>query len=142
MSSMQACLEELGVKESLLSDEQFQFLDENGYLILPTALDRATVDSARGSRFDELVALEGDKAGIEVSQEAGSDRLANLVDKDPLFDRCWTYPAQLAAVVHVFAGRNFKLHSVNGRSAHPRPWVAGAPPGLARGRPSGRLPRL
>ena len=54
-----------------------------------------------------------------MSQEAGSDRLANLVDKDPLFDRCWTYPAQLAAVVHVFAGRNFKLHSVNGRSAHP-----------------------
>ena len=32
------------------------------------------------------MAQEGDAAGIEVSQEAGSDRLANLVDKDPLFN--------------------------------------------------------
>ena len=118
MSSMQTCLEELGVKESLLSDEQLEFLDEKGYLVLPLALDTETVTALR-SRFDELVALEGDKAGIEVSQEAGSDRLANLVDKDPLFDWCWTYPPQLAAVGHVFAGRDFKLHSVNGRSAHP-----------------------
>ncbi len=118
MSSMQTCLEELGVKESLLSDEQLELLDEKGYLILPAALDPASIDALR-SRFDELVAQEGDAAGIEVSQEAGSDRLANLVDKDPLFDRCWTYPPQLAAVSHVFAGRDFKLHSVNGRSAHP-----------------------
>jgi ectoine hydroxylase-related dioxygenase (phytanoyl-CoA dioxygenase family) len=116
--TMSACLEELGVKETLLSDEQLRFLDEQGYLILPAALDAATTQALR-RRFDELVAAEGERAGIEVSQEEGSDRLANLVEKDALFDRCWNYPPQLAAVAQVFAGHEFKLHSVNGRSAHP-----------------------
>lgn len=118
MSSMTMCLGQLGVKESLISDEQFEFLDEYGYLVLPQTLDGAAVQALR-ARFDELVASEGDQAGIEVSQEAGADRLANLVDKGPLFDVCWTYPPQLAAVAHVFSGREFKLHSVNGRSAQP-----------------------
>jgi ectoine hydroxylase-related dioxygenase (phytanoyl-CoA dioxygenase family) len=118
MLSMAECLEELGVKESMLSDEELNFLDQNGYLILPRALDTVTVAALR-ARFDDLVASEGDRAGIEVSQEVGSDRLANLVNKDRLFDHCWTYPPQLAAVTHVFAGHDFKLHSVNGRSAHP-----------------------
>ena len=47
MSSMQTCLEELGVKESLLSDEQLELLDEKGYLILPAALDPASIDALR-----------------------------------------------------------------------------------------------
>jgi ectoine hydroxylase-related dioxygenase (phytanoyl-CoA dioxygenase family) len=118
MSSMAVCLEELGVKDSLVSDEQYRFLDTYGYLILPGALEASTVSALR-ARFDDLVSSEGDRAGSEVSQEEGSDRLANLVDKDPRFDSCWTYPPQLAAVNHVFAGHDFKLHSVNGRSAHP-----------------------
>lgn len=118
VSSMEECLEELGVKEGLLSDDQYGFLDENGFLILPGALNPSLVASLR-ERFDHLVAAEGDQAGIEVSQEEGSDRLANLVDKDPLFEHCWTYPPQLAAVKHVFGGQEFKLYSVNGRSAHP-----------------------
>ncbi|HTT90811.1 MAG TPA: phytanoyl-CoA dioxygenase family protein [Acidimicrobiales bacterium] len=118
MSSMAACLEELGVKGSLLSDEQYNFLDTYGYVILPGALDGPSISALR-ARFDELVASEGELAGSEVSQEEGSDRLANLVDKDPRFDSCWTYPPQLAAVSHVFGGHDFKLHSVNGRSAHP-----------------------
>jgi ectoine hydroxylase-related dioxygenase (phytanoyl-CoA dioxygenase family) len=118
MSLMATYLEELGVTEPTLSEQQLDFLDENGYLVLPGALDAATVEALR-KRFDELVTSEGDQAGIEVSQEVGSDRLANLVDKGPLFDRCWTYPPQLEAVSHVFAGHDFKLHSVNGRSAHP-----------------------
>ncbi len=91
MSSMAECLEELGVKDPMLSEEELDSLDQNGFLILHGALDTATVHALR-ARFDDLVALEGDQAGIEVSQEAGSDRLANLVEKDPLFDRCWTYP--------------------------------------------------
>ncbi len=118
MSSMAECLEELGVKDPMLSEEELGSLDQNGFLILPGALDTATVHALR-ARFDDLVASEGEQAGIEVSQEVGSDRLANLVEKDSLFDYCWTYPPQLSAVMRVFAGHDFKLHSVNGRSAHP-----------------------
>ena len=115
---MRMCLEELGVKGSLYPMSQSSS-GRKGYLMLPVRHSTPPRLIALKSRFDKLVAPEGAQAGIEVSQEGGSDRLANLVDKDPLFDRCWTYPPQLAAVSHVFAGRDFKLHSVNGRSAHP-----------------------
>jgi ectoine hydroxylase-related dioxygenase (phytanoyl-CoA dioxygenase family) len=118
MVSMAGCLQELGVGERLLSDDDYEFLDENGFLVLAAALDSSTVAGLR-ERFDDLLVSEGDRAGAEVSQEAGSDRLANLVDKDPLFDRCWTYPPQLDAVRHVFVGQDFKLYSLNGRSARP-----------------------
>ena len=88
---------------SLLSDEQLELLDEKGYLILPAALDPASIDALRVALRRTSGTRRRCGRGIEVSQEAGSDRLANLVDKDPLFDRCWTYPPQLAAVSHVFA---------------------------------------
>ncbi len=52
-------------------------------------------------------------------QEAGTDRLANLVDKGAVFDNCWNYPLQLAAVAHVLSWREFKLTSLNTRSALP-----------------------
>ena len=34
------------------------------------------------ARLAELLASEGDRAGLEVHQEAGTDRLADLVNKD------------------------------------------------------------
>ena len=118
MSAMAQCLAELGVTELALSAEQKRLLDEEGYLPLPGALDGAAL-GALHARFDALVTAEGDRAGIEVSQEDGAARLGNLVDKDALFDRCWNHPLQLAAVAHVFGGHEFKLHSVNGRAALP-----------------------
>ena len=64
-----------------------------------------------------MLAAEGDKAGLEVHQEAGTDRLADLVNKDPVFDVCFTSPRLLACVAHVLA--DFKLSSLNFRAALP-----------------------
>jgi len=44
--------------------------------------------------------------------------LSNLVDKDPLFEICFTHPKVLAAIAHVLA-YDFKLSSLNGRFALP-----------------------
>ena len=107
----------LGVSDDLLSLEERTFLDEQGYLPLPGILSDAQVEALR-RRYDELVAEEGDKAGTEVHQEAGTNRLADLVNKGEIFEVCFTHPKVLAAIRHVL-GPELKLSSLNGRAALP-----------------------
>jgi ectoine hydroxylase-related dioxygenase (phytanoyl-CoA dioxygenase family) len=105
------------INESLLTAEQKGQLDEEGYLVFPNAISGEDARSL-AARYDEIVAVEGDRAGIEVHQEEGTVRLANLVDKGPMFDVCWAHPLLLASVARVFR-RPFKLNSLNGRAALP-----------------------
>ena len=69
------------------------------------------------AQLAELLAAEGDQAGIEVHQETGTDRLANLVNKGEMFRPCFTHPRVLACVAHVLG--DFKLSSLNFRAALP-----------------------
>jgi ectoine hydroxylase-related dioxygenase (phytanoyl-CoA dioxygenase family) len=107
-----------GATRSTLTTSQRDDLDEQGFLALPGALDPAALATVQ-ALFDEIVASEADRAGSEFKQEEGATRLANLVDKDPLFDRCWNNPLQLAAVGHVLGWHELKLFSLNGRAALP-----------------------
>lgn len=63
----------------------------------------ASTPPARSDPF----AAEGERAGLEVHQEAGTDRLADLGNKDPVFDVCFTDPRLLAGVAPVLG--EFKL---------------------------------
>jgi ectoine hydroxylase-related dioxygenase (phytanoyl-CoA dioxygenase family) len=101
----------------VLSPEQKQQLSQQGYL----RVEGAIAPELRGrvlERLETLYAAEGDRAGSEFKQEPGARRLANLVDKDPLFAECITVPRLLACVQHVI-GERFKLSSLNARSANP-----------------------
>ena len=71
-SQLAEALGALNVAAGLLTVEQERLLDEQGFVFLPGLLEQSTalVDLAR--RFDELVAFEGDAAGVEVHQEAGT----------------------------------------------------------------------
>jgi ectoine hydroxylase-related dioxygenase (phytanoyl-CoA dioxygenase family) len=117
-SQLAEALGALGVERGLLTADQQRQLDEQGFVSLPGLLDQSTM-AGLARRFDELVASEGDAAGIEVHQEAGTARLANLVDKGPVFDACWNHPVVLAAVAHVYDWRPFKINSLNARAALP-----------------------
>jgi ectoine hydroxylase-related dioxygenase (phytanoyl-CoA dioxygenase family) len=115
-AELASALAALGASPGLLSIADREMLDEQGYLPLPHILDAETV-RVLSRRFDELVTEEGDRAGLEAHQEAGTARLANLVDKGPVFDLCWNNPRQLAAVAHVLGWHDFKVFSLNGRAA-------------------------
>ncbi len=115
--NMQMALSAFGVTDTTLSPAEKQQLDKNGFLPLPSILSAAEAEALR-ARFQELIDEEGDEAGLEVHQEAGTERLANLVDKDPLFEICFTQPQVLAAMNHVLQG-DFKLSSLNGRASLP-----------------------
>lgn len=114
---IQTALEALGVRDDTLSDEEKQFLDENGYLPLHDVLTPERT-AAMTTRLMALAEAEATAAGTEFQQEPGTVRLANLADKDPLFEICFTHPRVLAAIAHVLSG-DLKLSSLNGRFALP-----------------------
>ena len=133
--TMEEALYALGVRDDTLTDEEKARLDRDGYLPLPGILNPEQV-TRFGARLDELTAQEGEDAGKEVHQEAGTDRLSDLVNKDPMFEVCFTHPRVLAGIARVL-GPNFKLSSLNARAALPgmglqalhADWGGAVPPG-------------
>lgn len=109
-------LRELGVTEDTLSAEEKADLDRNGFLPLYEILTQGEVDKFN-ARLAEITAAEGAEAGLEVHQEEGTDRLADLVNKDPMFEVCLSHPRVLAAIHHVLG--TFKMFSLNSRAALP-----------------------
>ena len=113
---MASALAELGVTASTLDAETTERLDRDGYAPLPGVLDGAQLEAIR-ARLAELLAAEGDQAGLEVHQEAGTDRLADLVNKGEMFWPCFTDSRVAACMAHVLG--DFKLSSLNFRAALP-----------------------
>jgi ectoine hydroxylase-related dioxygenase (phytanoyl-CoA dioxygenase family) len=82
-----------------------------------------------------LLAAEGERAGLEVHQEKGTDRLADLVNKGAVFEPCFTEARVLACVGEVLG--EFRLSSLNFRAALPghgrqalhADWGGPVPPG-------------
>lgn len=115
--NMDTALQNLGVRDSTLTDDERKQLDEMGYLFLPSLIPIDLVDSFR-SRLGQLMEEEGEDAGKEVHQETGTLRLSDLINKDQIFDFCYTHPRLLAAVRHILTD-DFKVHSLNCRFALP-----------------------
>ena len=113
---MATALAGLGVTRASLDPDTRDRLDREGYAPLPGVLSAGQVTAIR-VRLAELLAAEGDQAGVEVHQEAGADRLADLINKGPMFDVCFTDPGVLACIAHVLG--DFKLSSLNFRAALP-----------------------
>jgi ectoine hydroxylase-related dioxygenase (phytanoyl-CoA dioxygenase family) len=113
---IRTALRELGVSPQHLSAAQKARLDKDGFLLLPGVLSPGQLQVIRG-RLAELSAAEGDQAGTEVHREEGTDRLSDLVNKDPVFEVCFTCPQVLAAIAYVLG--DFTLSSLNSRAALP-----------------------
>jgi ectoine hydroxylase-related dioxygenase (phytanoyl-CoA dioxygenase family) len=116
MVDIRTALRDLGVSPGQLSAAEKARLDEDGFLPLPGILSAGQLEVIR-DRLAELTTAEGQQAGAEVHQEDGTDRLADLVNKDPVFQMCFTCPQVLAAMAHVLD--DFTLSSLNSRAALP-----------------------
>jgi ectoine hydroxylase-related dioxygenase (phytanoyl-CoA dioxygenase family) len=113
---MATALTELGVTDAILDAETRERLDRDGYAPLPGVLSGAQLEAIR-ARLTDLLAAEGEQAGLEVHQEAGTDRLSDLVNKGEMFRPCFTDPRLLACMAYVLG--DFKLSSLNFRAARP-----------------------
>lgn len=109
----------------MLTSEEIDFLEKNGYLNLGPLLTPEEV-KAVNNRITELLTEEGENAGSELAdskyirhpKEEGADRLADLVNKGEVFDVFYTHPKVLAAMEAVL-GQEYKLSSLNYRAAKP-----------------------
>ena len=110
-------LYELGVRDDTLSDDDIESLDRNGFLRVENALTPEQVEVQR-RRVYELIEMEGEDAGLEVHKEEGADRLGDLVNKDDIFDICFTHPKLLASIRHIVGG-DFRMGALNARNVHP-----------------------
>jgi ectoine hydroxylase-related dioxygenase (phytanoyl-CoA dioxygenase family) len=97
-------------------------LDELGFVLFPALLSAAQV-ARFNERIEELFQLEGGNAGSEFKTEPGARRIANAVDKGRIFEEVIGTPEVLAAVEAVL-GPDFKLSSLNIRSANPHNGLA------------------
>lgn len=105
-----------------MTERQRIELDRDGYTVLPDFMSGGLLAALR-KRVDELFAIEGCRAGSEFKQEEQTRRLANLVDKGEVFENAIAMPDVFECVEHVL-GPEFKLSSLNVRSANPRSdWV-------------------
>lgn len=86
-------------------------------MIVRGVMDSAWLEELRAATA-RLLESEGENAGGEFRKEAGSDRLANLVDKGECFQRLVSHPLLLEAA-EVVLGPDWKLSSLNYRAALP-----------------------
>jgi hypothetical protein len=107
----------LGVRPDTLTTDQKSQLDRDGYLPLRGILSMPQVEAIR-ARQQELLDEEGDRAGTEVHQERGTDRLSDLINKGEMFHVVLMQPLVLAAIAHVL-DYDLKLSSLNSRNALP-----------------------
>lgn len=113
----QEALRALGLRDDTLTENERVQLDEQGFLPLHGILTPLQI-AAITARLATLLEDEGPQAGTEVHQEAGTDRLSDLVNKDPIFEICFTHPRVLAGIAHVLK-HDLKLSSLNSRAALP-----------------------
>jgi ectoine hydroxylase-related dioxygenase (phytanoyl-CoA dioxygenase family) len=101
-----------------MTDRHNRELADTGYTVLENYMDAALLNEMR-ARVDELFVEEGAQAGWEFKTEENARRLANLVDKGEVFREAIAKPEMLALVGSVL-GQDFKLSSLNVRSANPQ----------------------
>ncbi len=92
-------------------------LDERGFVVLEEFIDADWLSDLHQAT-ERLFEIEGAAAGSEFKTEPGSRRLANLVDKGETFRRVVAEP-RLLTFVELVLGSEFKLSSLNARSANP-----------------------
>lgn len=109
----------------MLTQEEIDFLETNGYLNLGQLLSPTQVEQIN-LRISEIQEQEGENAGAELAdskyirhpKEEGADRLADLVNKGHVFDVFYTHPRVLSGIEAVL-GKEYKLSSLNYRAAKP-----------------------
>jgi hypothetical protein len=110
-------LAELGVRTNLLTAEERERLDTDGFCNLGRLLSCADIETMR-ERIAVLIAEREATDGPEQWEAAGAYHLGGVADLGPEFDISWTHPRLLTAVAHVLDGQ-VRHAGVNFRSPLP-----------------------
>ena len=103
--TIEEALYALGVRDDILSTEEREQLDREGYLPMPGILSAGEIAEIRAV-LDEVYAVE------KTGQEGGPAESSYMQNKASGFDRCLIHPRVLAAIGHVLEGylKSFGIH--------------------------------
>ena len=114
---MTTAMQELSVCGDNLTQEEKASLDQNGYLYFPDILTEETAH--RFNKSLQHLARQEEDRGLKTDDfQKGTIILRDLINKDSIFDICFTHPRILAAVWHVLP-QGFKLSTLASRAALP-----------------------
>jgi ectoine hydroxylase-related dioxygenase (phytanoyl-CoA dioxygenase family) len=88
-------------------------LEQSGFVVLPGPFSAERFQEAAGAYDAEVSSA----ASTDVRVGSTSTRVTDFVNRGPLFDPVYVYPALLDAATRV-VGRNFKLSSFGARTLH------------------------
>lgn len=109
-------LESLGVNDEILSQAEKDQLITEGYLIFEDILNEETVIKVN-KIIDSIFEKEGEESGKEYYHEEGTHRLAELYNKDAIFDQIYAHPKILAAAYFILK-QAFHLNLLNVRDVY------------------------
>jgi len=107
-------IRELGVTTITLNTHEAQTLDQQGYLILPNAIDQSWLIKMR--QAFENVSLR--RREFPESKQSGTRQIPDLAKEDQIFDGIFKHQKVLAAVWQIL-GRPFKVQQMGGRDPLP-----------------------
>jgi hypothetical protein len=104
----------LGATPSLLSPQECAAMDVDGYVLLRGAIPPRRLADMRMS-YDEILAKEMERAGLDHHQEGGAERLGDLVNKGEAWDWAYLHDKFLALARYVI-GDEFRLCGYSARA--------------------------
>jgi hypothetical protein len=113
---MDAALRGLGVDGGTLTSAAKEALDRDGFVVFPSLLDDAAVQSLK-QRVEELETQEDAWGAGTYAEDPRAVRVENLDHKDQRFDELWLHPVLLAVLQYVLG--DFWLGSMTSRSPRP-----------------------
>ena len=114
VNTIEDALSRLGVNANTLSPGEKHALDEQGYLVLPDAIDKAWLGKLRAA-FDQVSSRQPQVIG---SKNSGTLHLKDLANEGDVFEGIYAHTKLLAAAYHVL-GRSFSLFQLHGRAPLP-----------------------
>jgi ectoine hydroxylase-related dioxygenase (phytanoyl-CoA dioxygenase family) len=114
VNTIEDALSRLGVNANTLSPGEKHALDEQGYMVLPDAIDKVWLGQLRAA-FDRVSSRQPQAVA---SKNSGTVHLKDLVNEGDVFRGAYAHPKLLAAAYHVL-GRSFSIFQFHGRNPLP-----------------------
>jgi ectoine hydroxylase-related dioxygenase (phytanoyl-CoA dioxygenase family) len=114
VNTVKQILSEFGVTEDVISAEEKEALDRDGYVVFPNVIDEKLLNALRAA-FEAGCGRNGSSA---VLKESGTRHVNDLANGDRIFEVVYTNPRALAAVYHILRDE-FRVGQIGGRDPLP-----------------------
>lgn len=114
IDSIEDALDRLGVTQTTLSQKEKHALDQHGYIVVASLIDKSLLERLRAA-FEQVSAQQRHS---DNKRQSGTRHVNDLINEGDVFEQAYTHPKLLAAAYYVL-NRPFRLAQMNGRDPLP-----------------------